>query len=97
MILIDRIKEEWKDKVPGIVHKDGTCRVQTVTTDWNADFYHLLDAFEKKSGMGILLNTSFNKKGMPIVETPIQALELFFSTAIDILVLENIIIEKTLP
>ncbi len=95
MILIDHIKEEWKDKVPGIVHRDGTCRVQTVTTDWNADFYYLLDAFEKETGIGILLNTSFNRKGMPIVETPTQALELFFNTAIDILVLENIIIEKT--
>ena len=94
MILIDRIKEEWKDLVPGIVHQDGTCRVQTVTPDWNSGFYNLLDAFEKESGIGILLNTSFNKKGMPIVETPAEALDLFFNTAIDILVLENLIIEK---
>jgi len=94
MILIDRIRKEWKDKVPGIVHCDGTCRVQTVTPEWNAEFYELLDAFEKISGVGILLNTSFNKKGMPIVETPKEALELFFNTAIDILVLENIIIQK---
>jgi carbamoyltransferase len=94
MILIDRIKAEWRDIVPGIVHRDGTCRVQTVTTEWNAEFYELLGAFEQESGIGILLNTSFNKKGMPIVETPEEALELFFNTALDILVLENIIIEK---
>jgi carbamoyltransferase len=93
MILIDRIKPEWKDKMPGIVHVDGTCRVQTVR-DENEPFYKLLTAWKKKSGISVLLNTSFNKKGMPIVETPAEAIDFFLHCNLDILVINNYIITK---
>jgi carbamoyltransferase len=94
MILVDEIRPELKDLMPGIVHEDGTCRVQTVEKSWNPDFHQLLEEFEALSGIGVLLNTSLNRKGMPIVETPIQALELFYSGAMDILVLQHLIIYK---
>ncbi len=94
MILIDKIKPEWKEILPGIVHEDQTCRVQTVHKKWNEKFHALLDAFEQVSGIGVLLNTSLNRKGTPIVETPLQAIELFYSGALDILVLQNFIIYK---
>jgi carbamoyltransferase len=93
MILIDRIKPEWKDKMPGIVHVDGTCRVQTVR-DENEPFYKLLTAWKKKSGISVLLNTSFNKKGMPIVETPAEAIDFFLKCNLDILIINNYIITK---
>jgi len=94
MILIDEIKPEWKNQLNGIVHQDGTCRVQTVTQAFDADFHQLIGDFEVKTGIGVLLNTSLNRKGMPIVETPAEALSLFLSGAIDILVLNNFIICK---
>lgn len=94
MILVDHVKPEWKDRIPAVVHQDGTCRVQTVDKEWNADFYELIGAFKKQTCIGVLLNTSLNKKGMPIVETPLQAIELFFSGAMDILIMNNFIIRK---
>jgi len=94
MILIDEIKPEWENQLEGIVHQDGTCRVQTVTPAFNADFHQLIGNFEAKTGIGVLLNTSLNRKGMPIVETPAEALSLFLSGAIDVLVLNNFIICK---
>lgn len=94
MILIDEIRPEWKNQLNGIVHQDGTCRVQTVTSAFNPDFYQLISDFEAITGIGVLLNTSLNRKGMPIVETPAEALSLFLSGAIDVLVLNNFIICK---
>lgn len=93
MILIDRIREEWKDKMPGIVHTDGTCRVQTVS-DVNDPFYRLLEAWKEQSGISVLLNTSFNRKGMPIVETPAEALQFFMESKLDALVLHDYIFVK---
>jgi len=94
MILIDEIRPEWKDVMPAIIHEDGSCRVQTVDHAWNPGFHQLLGEFEAISGIGVLLNTSLNRKGMPIVETPLEALDLFYSGAMDILVLHHIIISK---
>lgn len=93
MILIDKIKEEWKDKMPGIVHVDGTCRVQTVK-DKTEPFYRLLTAYKQMTGTAVLLNTSFNCKGMPIVETPAEALAFFYECALDVLVINEYIIVK---
>lgn len=95
MILIDEIKEEWQNELSGIVHVDGTCRVQTVDKEWNTIFYHLLQSFKEKTGIGVLVNTSFNKKGMPIVETPAEALDFFLSCALDVLVIGDYIVRKT--
>jgi carbamoyltransferase len=79
-----------------VTHVNGTARVQTVDKNWNELFYELIGAFDRETGIGVLLNTSFNKKGMPIVETPEQAVELFQESALDILVLNHVIIEKKL-
>lgn len=93
MILIDRIKTEWKEKMPGIVHVDGTCRVQTVK-DKEECFYQLLQEWKRVSGISVLLNTSFNRKGMPIVETPEEAIDFFLNCALDVLILHQYIITK---
>lgn len=94
MILIDDIKEEWKEQIPGVVHVDGTCRVQTVDAIWNPCFHALLEQFKAKTNIAVLINTSFNKKGMPIVETPSEALDFYLACDLDILVLGNFIIQK---
>lgn len=95
MILTDRIKEEWKDKMPGIIHVDGSCRVQTVK-DKADPFYQLLAAYKKITGNCVLLNTSFNRKEMPIVETPAEAIAFFYECAPDVLVLNDHIITRSI-
>ncbi|HRG93515.1 MAG TPA: carbamoyltransferase C-terminal domain-containing protein, partial [Chitinophagaceae bacterium] len=93
MILVDQIKDEWKEIMPGIVHVDGSCRVQTVA-DQKEPFYQLLEEWKRQSGISVLLNTSFNKKGMPIVETPGEAIRFFLHCSLDVLVIGNRIITK---
>lgn len=70
MIMVFDIKDEWKNELKSVVHENNTSRVQTVTPDWNRKYYDLLQEFKNITGISVLLNTSFNKKGMPIVETP---------------------------
>ncbi|WP_445455602.1 carbamoyltransferase family protein [Flavobacterium sp. HNIBRBA15423] len=94
MILVDKTRKEHLENLKNVTHNDGSARVQTVETYWNPIFSKLLSAFYKESGIPVLLNTSLNRKGMPIVETPKQAIDLFKETALDILVLENIVLKK---
>jgi len=94
MILVDNIRPYWHDALNGIVHEDGTCRVQTVVESWNKPFHQLITSFKQKSGLSVLLNTSFNKKGMPMVETPAEALDFFYNCNLDVLVMNNYIIVK---
>jgi carbamoyltransferase len=94
MILVDRTKKEFQEQLQNVTHKDGSARVQTIEKSWNPKFYKLVETFEKVSGVAVVLNTSLNRKGMPIVETPSQAIQLFKETALDILVIEDTVIEK---
>jgi predicted NodU family carbamoyl transferase len=94
MIVVTDVKEEWRDKIPAVVHKNNSARVQTVTPLWNEKYYKLLLEFKKITGISVLLNTSFNKKGMPIVETPLDALSFFYECDLDVLILENYMISK---
>jgi carbamoyltransferase len=81
--------------IPAIVHVDGTARVQTVRRETNERLYRLLKEFDSLTGVPVLLNTSFNVKGEPIVETPRDAVECFLSTGIDDLALHDTLIAKT--
>lgn len=94
MILVDKTRKEHLENLKNVTHNDGSARVQTVEISWNPIFSKLLSSFYKESGIPVLLNTSLNRKGMPIVETPKQAIDLFKETALDILVLENIVLKK---
>ncbi len=88
------IKKDYLGKLPGITHLDSTARVQTVNNKTNSDFYKILLEFKKISGYPILLNTSFNINGEPIVCSPDDAINTFFNSGIDILVINNFMIEK---
>jgi len=79
---------------PGITHIDYSSRIQTVTSESNSFLYEILHLFKKKTGYGILVNTSFNIKDEPIVNSPLDAIDCFNSTEIDVLVLNNYWIEK---
>ena len=94
MLLVKRVRPEWKDKIPAIVHVDGTARVQTVRRDQNERLYGLLEEFDAITGVPVLLNTSLNVKGEPIVETPSDALACFLGTGIDYLALHDMLIAK---
>jgi len=94
MLLAMHVRPEWRSKIPAIVHVDGTARVQTVRREENERLYDLLKAFDELTGVPVLLNTSFNVKGEPIVETPDDAMECFLTTGIDVLALHDLLIEK---
>jgi carbamoyltransferase len=94
MLRVCKFKEDRMAQVPAVVHIDGTGRVQTVTAEANGQLYELIKRFHAKTGVPIILNTSFNVMGEPIVETPEDALMTTLSTGIDYCVLEGRIVEK---
>lgn len=94
MLLAAPVVQEKRKLVPSIVHVDGSCRIQSVTQESNAPYYELLRAFEKETGVPLVLNTSFNDAGEPIVETPEDALRCFLNTEMDALALEGWIVRK---
>lgn len=95
MILVAPTREAWREKIPAVVHEDGSARVQTVTAQSEPRYAQLLSDFGALTGVPILLNTSLNRRGQPIVERPAQALDLLLETAMDALVLEDLLIWKT--
>jgi len=94
MILAFKVREAAQDEIPAVVHVDGTARPQTVREEFNPKFFALLKEFGKLSGHPVLLNTSFNVQGEPIVCTPADALRCFGGTGIDVLVLNDFILRK---
>lgn len=87
------IKKEMQSLIPAVTHVDGTGRLQSVDAGVSTRYYALIDAFRKKTGVPILLNTSFNENE-PIVNSPAEALDCFLRTNMDMLVMENIIVER---
>lgn len=94
MLRVCKFKADKQALVPAVVHVDGTGRVQTITKEANGRFYDLVERFHEETGVPIILNTSFNVMGMPIVETPEDALRCFLSTDIDYCVLGDVIVKK---
>lgn len=95
MLLAERVRPQWRDRIPAVVHVDGTARVQTVRPDQNERLHRLLQEFDAITGVPVLLNTSFNVKGEPIVETPEDAVECFLTTGIEYLALHDVLMSKT--
>jgi carbamoyltransferase len=94
MLRVCEVKSERRSEVPAVVHVDGTGRLQTVDRKSNRHFYDLIRCFKEKTGVPILLNTSFNVMGEPIVETPEDALKCLLSTGLDCCVFESGIVFK---
>jgi carbamoyltransferase len=99
MILSFWATDEGKAKIPAVVHVDGSCRVQTVTRDTNPRYYEMLTEFERLTGVGVCMNTSFNLKGDAIVESPKDAVQTFYTSGLDYLVIGDFVVGKagTLP
>ncbi len=88
------IKKSWQNKIPAVTHTDGTGRIQTVSKSTNLNFYKYIQEFYKITNIPILLNTSFNVNGEPIVMTPEDAIRTFYSCGLDILILDKFVITK---
>lgn len=84
-----------RSELPAITHVDYSARIQTVHKETNPGYYALIDAFNTRSGCGVVVNTSFNVRGEPIVCTPNDAYRCFMRTEMDFLVVENFLLEKT--
>lgn len=95
MLYAPRVKPGMEKVVPASTHVDGTSRVQTVSKEQNPLFYRLLKEFEVLSGVPVLINTSFNIKGEPIVCTPEDAINCFLRTDIDYLAIGDFLVEKS--
>jgi len=93
MMHVVKFKPEWRTKLPAVSHVDGTGRLQSVTRDENPRYYDLISRFADVSGVGILLNTSFNENE-PVVDTPQQAVNCFLRTDMDALCLNNVLVVK---
>ena len=89
-----KVRNNWLKKIPAVVHVDNTARVQTVSEKFNPTFYRLIKEFYKITNVPVILNTSFNLNGEPIVMTPSDAIRTFHTCGLDTLVLENYVIEK---
>ena len=95
MLMVPKVRQEVREKIPAVTHEDGTGRVQTVTKRDNPLYYDMIAEFEKLTGVPCVVNTSFNVRGEPIVNTPENALNCFLKTGMDVLVLGNCIVDKS--
>lgn len=94
MLFVHRVRPGWAERIPAVVHVDGTARAQTVDRRELPLLASLLDAFEARTGLPVLVNTSLNTAGRPIVDTPSDALELFGSAPVDVLVLGPFVVRR---
>jgi carbamoyltransferase len=94
MIMVFDVRDEWRGQLINVVHEDASSRLHTVTQASEPTYFRLLTLFQRLTGLPIILNTSLNKRGMPIVETPEEALAFFLSGNLDGLVLDDLFITR---
>ncbi len=95
MLYVVPVRPSERGTLPAITHVDGTGRLQTVFRDQSPRYYRLIERFGQATGVPVVLNTSFNLKGEPIVNTPANAFSTFCKSEMDTLVLENFLVEKS--
>jgi carbamoyltransferase len=89
------VAEHWKEKIPEVVHEDGTARAQVVSKKTNPLYYALIEELERLRGIPVVLNTSLNRRGEPVVCSPSDALNMFFGSDLEYLFMENVLVRKT--
>lgn len=94
MLIVKKVLPEVREQIPAVIHVDNTARLQSIKREQNPKVYDLIVEFGKITGVSAILNTSFNVKGQPIVESPEDAVRCFLKADIDVLVLEDYILEK---
>ncbi|MCZ6855478.1 MAG: carbamoyltransferase, partial [Gammaproteobacteria bacterium] len=88
------VAESWKSRIPEVVHADGTARVHVVEETQHPRYYALLEHMETLTGNAVVLNTSLNRRGEPMVCSPYDALNMFFGSDLRYLVLEDYLVTK---
>ena len=88
------VAEEWKARVPEVVHEDGTSRAQVLRREYNPRYYDLMLEMEKLTGNGVVLNTSLNRRGEPMICSPADALNMFFGSDLEYLIMEDVLVTK---
>jgi|SRR5215472_4761147 len=94
MLIAFPVKPEYRSVISAVMHRDGTARVQTVSKSANPLFHAVIEAFRRASGLPLVLNTSFNLAGEPIVETPIDAVSCFHRSELDMLALDRFLVKR---
>jgi carbamoyltransferase len=94
MLFVYPVQDDKADKIPAVRHTDGTARVQTVNRNQHPEYYDLISEFKKLTGVPVLVNTSFNTRGEPIVCTPRDAIECFWTSPFDALIINSFLLEK---
>jgi carbamoyltransferase len=94
MILTAQVRPEKRGVIPSVTHVDGSARPQTVEKEINPLYWRLIDRFGRRTGVPVIMNTSFNLRGEAIVNTPTDAIRTFFSSGMDALVIGNFVVEK---
>jgi carbamoyltransferase len=94
MLFVHKVKDHKAPHIPAVRHVDGTARIQTVNRGQHPAYYDLLQEFKKRTGVPVLVNTSFNTRGEPIVCTPRDAIECFWTSPFDALVINSFLLEK---
>ncbi|MBV6476165.1 MAG: nebramycin 5' synthase [Rhodocyclaceae bacterium] len=88
------VTEAWKSRVPEVVHEDGTARAQVLRREFNPRYYDLMLEMEKLTGNGVVLNTSLNRRGEPMICSPADALDMFFGSDLRYLIMEDVLVTK---
>jgi carbamoyltransferase len=94
MLFVHDVTPAWRDRIPAVVHVDGTARVQTVDARQEPLLARMLATFEDRTGLPVVVNTSLNTRGRPMVDTPQEALELFGSTPVDLLAIGPFVVRR---
>jgi carbamoyltransferase len=94
MLMVYATMNEHGDRIQAVTHEGGTGRLQTVRREWNPLYYRAIELFEQATGVPVLLNTSFNLRGEPIVNTPANALNTFSKSDIDTLYMDGFVVKK---
>lgn len=94
MLFVHRVRPEWRERIPAVVHVDGTARIQTVAAEDEPLAHRLLEEFRRRTGLPVLVNTSLNTAGRPMVDDPRDALECFGSAPVDLLAIGPFVVRR---
>jgi carbamoyltransferase len=94
MLRVTQVRPGMAERIPAVTHVNGTARLHTVSRESNPLYYRLIQCFGEKTGVPVVLNTSFNVRGEPIVCTPKEAIACFFNSGLDVLILDRFLLQK---
>jgi carbamoyltransferase len=94
MLFVHDVAPKWRDRIPAVTHVDGTARIQTVDRAADPRLHATIDRFAERTGVPVVVNTSFNTAGRPMVDSPRDALEVFGSSPIDVLALGSYLVRR---